>query len=173
MDFGAHALNFQHTVRASRANVCEAWTDPKHVRVWYKPDDSWSTPVAEIDLRAGGKYRIGLKPPVGAAFFEVGEYQEVALPDRLVYTVRFEGTHLQFAGAHLDEPTGAEMETYETVVTVEFHDLPSGWTRVVGAHAGYRSEEDRDRHENGWPRFLQQLAMYCESQGRFSQNPHG
>lgn len=151
MDPETHALNFHHTVHASRATVCEAWTDAEQVKVWYKPDDSWSTPVAEIDLRAGGKYRIGLTPPSESTFFEVGEYREVALPDRLVYTLCFEGTHLQFAGAHLDEPTGAEMETYETVITVEFHELPSGWTRVVGTH-----------------RFLQQLATYCETRGRLS-----
>jgi uncharacterized protein YndB with AHSA1/START domain len=169
MDPMTHALKFQHTVHASRPIVCHAWTDAEQLKVWYKPDDSWSTPVAEIDLRAGGKYRIGLKPPFGSTFFEVGEYQDVALPDRLVYTLRFEGTHLQFAGAHLDEPTGSEMEKYETVITVEFQELPSGWTRVVGTHGGYRNEEDRDRHQNGWPRFLEQLARYCESQSRLSQ----
>jgi len=156
-----YALDFRHTVHAPRAIVCRAWTDAEQLKGWYRPDDSWSTPVAEIDLRAGGKYRIGLQPPVGSTFYEVGIYREVALPDRLVYTVRFEGVHLQFKGGHLDEPTGAAMERYETVITVAFHELASGGTRVVVTHAGYRTEEDRDRHREGWPRFLEQLARYC------------
>lgn len=161
MNQTTYALNVERTVRAPRPFVCQAWTDAERLKVWYKPDDSWSVPVAEIDLRAGGKYRIGLKPPVGPTFYEVGMYGEVALPDRLVYTLRYQGVHLQFQGSHLDEPTGAEMEQYETLITVAFQDLPDGQTRVLVTHAGYRTEEDRDRHREGWPRFLEHFASYC------------
>ena len=142
-----YALDFRHTVHAPRAIVCRAWTDAEQLKGWYRPDDSWSTPVAEIDLRAGGKYRIGLQPPVGSTFYEVGIYREVALPDRLVYTVRFEGVHLQFKGGHLDEPTGAAMERYETVITVAFHELASGGTRVVAQNT-----------ERGWVRIEPRYA---------------
>jgi len=159
----SHVLIVEQIVRAPRSVVCQAWTDPERLKVWYKPDDSWSTPTAEIELRAGGTYRIGLAPPVGPAFYEVGTYREVALPDRLVYTARFEGVHLQFQGVHLDEPTGAEMEQYETVITIEFQDLADARTRVLVTHIGYRTEEDRDRHREGWPRFLEHLARYCEA----------
>lgn len=156
-----HALEAERTIPAPRSFVCQAWTDPERLKAWYRPDDSWSTPIAEIDLRPGGTYRIGLRPPVGPAFHEVGAYREIALPDRLVYTVRFEGTHLQYGGSRFDEPTGAEMEPYETVITVEFDDLPEEETRVRVTHAGYRTAADRDLHREGWPRFLEHLARYC------------
>jgi uncharacterized protein YndB with AHSA1/START domain len=149
-----YGLRFERVINAPRHCVCRAWTEPDRLRAWYKPDDGWSAPVAEIDLREGGTYRIGLKPPGASMFYEVGAFREVALPDRLVYTVRFEG-------AHLHEPTGEEMEKYETVVTAEFRELPEERTRVVVAHEGYRTTEDRDRHQNGWPRFLDHLATYC------------
>jgi uncharacterized protein YndB with AHSA1/START domain len=157
----SYSLEFEQTIDAPRAIVCRAWTDAEQLKAWYKPDDSWSTPVVEIDLRAGGRYRIGLTPPVGATFYEVGTYREVALPDRLVYTARFEGTHHQFEGAHLDQPIAAEMEKYETFITVEFQEPAPRRTRVAVTHTGYRTEEDRDRHRNGWPRFLEHLAVYC------------
>jgi uncharacterized protein YndB with AHSA1/START domain len=149
-----HALHFERVIAASRHVVCRAWTEPDRLKVWYKPDDAWATPTAELDLRVGGAYRIGLQPPGGATFYEVGWFRDVSLPDRLVYTLRFEGVHLH-------EPTGAEMEKYETVITAEFEELPDERTRVIVTHAGYRTTEDRDRHRNGWPRFLDHLASHC------------
>jgi uncharacterized protein YndB with AHSA1/START domain len=149
-----YALRFDRVIAAPRRFVCRAWTEPDRVKVWYKPDDAWSTPAAEIDLRVGGEYRIELEPPGGPAFCEVGRFRDVSLPDRLVYTVRFEGVHLHAT-------TGEEMETYETVIAAEFHELSPERTRVVVAHEGYRTIEDRDRHRNGWPRFLDHLAAYC------------
>lgn len=149
-----YALHFERIIDAARELICRAWTEPDHLKGWYRPDDTWSTPTAEIDLRVGGAYRIGLEPPGGATFYEVGRFREVSLPDRLVYTLRFEGLHLH-------EPTGEEMETYETAITAAFEELPAGRTRVIVAHEGYRTVEDRDRHRNGWPRFLDQLARYC------------
>jgi len=150
----AYALHFDRVIDAPRSFVCRAWTEPKHLKVWYKPDDAWSVPTAEIDLRVGGAYRFGLKPPDGPAFYEVGSFRDVSLPDRLVYSLRFEGLHLH-------EPTGAEMEKYQTLITAEFRELAADRTRVIVAHEGYRTREDRDRHQNGWPRFLDHLASYC------------
>lgn len=124
------------------------------MKAWYRPDDGWATPVAEVDLRVGGAYRIGLTPPGGATFYEIGAFREIALPDRLVYTLCFEGVHRH-------ERTGEEMETYETTITATFDELPAGRTRVIVTHEGYRTRHDRDRHQNGWPRFLDQLARYC------------
>jgi uncharacterized protein YndB with AHSA1/START domain len=151
---GTHALRFERVVDAARELVCRAWTEPDRVKAWYRPDESWSTPTAEIDLRPGGAYRFGLKPPGGPTFHEVGTFLEVSLPDRLVYTLRFEGEHRH-------EQTGEEIETYETVITATFDELASGQTRVIVVHDGYRTVEDRDRHRNGWPRFLDRLAAYC------------
>ena len=151
-----YGLHFDRVIDAPRHFVCRAWTEPDRLRVWYKPDDTWSIPTAESELRVGGAYRIGLKPPGGSTFYEVGSFQEVSLPDRLVYTLRFQGVHLH-------EPTGAEMEKYETLIAAEFQELPAERTRVIVAHEGYRTMEDRDRHQNGWPRFLDHLAKYCSA----------
>ena len=58
---GTHALRFERVVDATRDLVCRAWTEPDRMKAWYRPDDDWATPVAEVDLRVGGAYRIGLK----------------------------------------------------------------------------------------------------------------
>src|SRR5262245_43289795 len=149
-----YALRFERVIDARRGIVCRAWTEPERLRAWYRPDDSWTTPTAEVHLRAGGAYRFGLKPPGGSTFHEVGTFLEVSLPERLVYTLRFEGEHDH-------ERTGEDMETYDTIIMATFEALPSGQTRVIVDHDGYRTVEDRDRHRDGWPRFLDQLARYC------------
>jgi uncharacterized protein YndB with AHSA1/START domain len=151
---GAYGLRFERVIEAPRSIVCRAWTEPERLREWYRPDVAWSTPTAEMDLRVGGAYRFGLKPPGRSRFYEVGVFREITLPDRLVYTCRFEGIHVH-------EPTGALMEDYETLISVEFQELHSSRARVVVRHEGYRSAEDRDRHRSGWPRFLDQLARLC------------
>lgn len=151
-----YALHFERVINAQRSIVCQAWTEPDRLKKWYRPDATWTTPIAEIDLRRGGRYRIGLKPPGGSTFYELGMFREVVLPQRLVYTLRFEGVHLH-------EPTGEQMEKYETLITAEFQELPDRRTRVEVTHAGYRTPEDRDRHQNGWPRFLDELATYCRA----------
>src|SRR5262249_26572685 len=88
------------------------------------------------------------------SFFEVGVFREIVSADRLVYTCRFEGIHVH-------EPTGALMEDYETLITVEFEEFDGRRAQVSVHHEGYRSAEDPDRHQNGWPRFLDQLARLC------------
>jgi uncharacterized protein YndB with AHSA1/START domain len=141
-------------IEAERGVVWRAWTAPQGLLRWYRPDDAWSTPTAEVDLREGGAYRIGLQPPGRPMFYEVGRFREVSPPHRLTYTVRFEGPHRH-------EVTGEDMETYETLITAVFDEEPPGRTRVRVLHEGYRTREDRDRHLNGWPRFLDHLATYC------------
>ena len=59
----AYGLRFERTIEEPRSVVWRAWTDPVRLREWYRPDDAWSTPSAEIDLRVGGTYRFALKPP--------------------------------------------------------------------------------------------------------------
>jgi uncharacterized protein YndB with AHSA1/START domain len=148
---GAYGLRFARVIEAPRSVVWQAWTEPDRLLEWYRPDDAWATSIAEVDLRVGGAYRFGLKPPGRSPFYEVGTFREITLPDRLVYTCRFEGIHVH-------EPTGALMEDYETMISVEFQELAASRTRVALRHEGYRGPEDRDRHQNGWPRFLDQLA---------------
>ena len=103
-----YELSVTKVIRAPRAKVFEAWTTPSWLERWYGLTDEWQTPVAEVDLRVGGQYRLGLQPPGSGVFYEAGEYREVVAGERLVYTVvstAWDGTQ---------------------TVTVEFRDHPDG-----------------------------------------------
>ena len=140
----SHELTVRRVIHAPPERVFEAWTTPAMLRAWYGLDESWSTPVVEVDLRVGGRYRITLAPPDGGSFDEAGEYREVDPPRRLAYT---------------SESTGWEGTQ---TVTVDFLPHPDG-TELVVVEAGYPTAELRDEHAGGWPRFVERLAGMVES----------
>ena len=75
---------------APRDLVFAAMTTPKHVRRWWGIlDDRYSLTVCEIDLRPGGAWRWVGRGPSGEFAFR-GVYQEIAAPERLVYTEIYE-----------------------------------------------------------------------------------
>ena len=75
---------------APRQLVFEAMTKPEYVKRWWGClGEGYSVPVCEIDFRPGGSWRFVNRHPKGEAAFH-GEYREIALPDRIVFTEIFE-----------------------------------------------------------------------------------
>jgi uncharacterized protein YndB with AHSA1/START domain len=68
---------------APRALVWAVWTDPKHATHWWGPH-GFTTPVYEADLRSGGAFRVHMRAPDGTIFPNVGTFEEVVAPERLV-----------------------------------------------------------------------------------------
>ncbi|MBX9624237.1 MAG: SRPBCC family protein [Gemmataceae bacterium] len=75
---------------APRERVWAAYTTPGLLRRWLSGLPGWSLAVCEIDLRPGGKYRYVWRGPDEAEMGMGGVYREVAPPDRLVATERFD-----------------------------------------------------------------------------------
>jgi uncharacterized protein YndB with AHSA1/START domain len=136
-------VRITRTFAAPRERVFQAWTDPEKLKAWWGPP-GYATPVAEVELRVAGRYRLGMrKMPDGEIFYLSGTYREVRPPERLVYTWRWEG-----------EPGGGE-----TQVTVEFRDR-GGSTEVVLVHDMFPSRDERDKHEMGWSGAFEKLATF-------------
>src|SRR5580693_7485808 len=68
--------------------VFEAWTQPELMKRWWTPKSTGMVLKSfDMDLRAGGKYRVELQHPAAKepmVFF--GKYLEVVPPTRLVWT---------------------------------------------------------------------------------------
>ncbi|MFQ5604208.1 MAG: SRPBCC domain-containing protein [bacterium] len=134
-------LCLKRTFAAPRENVFKAWTDPAFLKKWWRVQENWSTPVAEVDLRVGGKYRLGMhSPETGNQYVVQGEYRTVQPPEKLVYTWSWEGEN-----------------PYETLVTVLFHDKGK-YTEVELIHEQFPDREQRDKHNEGWIGCLEQLG---------------
>ena len=85
------ALRMERRFEAAPEDVFDAWTNPEVLRRWWAAAPGWETPSAEVDLRAGGRYRLTMRDPEAGAEHTVGgEYVEVRRPDRLTYTWAWE-----------------------------------------------------------------------------------
>ena len=85
----AKQLVIERTFSASPERVFDAFTDPAQLQQWWWPY-GFSCPTAEVDLRVGGTYRLGMEwpdfIPAEARFSQhmAGTYYEIDRPHRLV-----------------------------------------------------------------------------------------
>ena len=85
------SLRLQRTYDAPAEDVFDAWTNPEVLRRWWAVNAAGITPIAEVDLRVGGRYRISMEDPEsGKKYTAGGEYREVSRPNRLVYSWQWE-----------------------------------------------------------------------------------
>lgn len=131
----ASLLQLRRIIPAARPRVFRAWTNAAQLKKWFAVADGFTTPIADVDLRIGGRYRLGMQPPGNEPVLIVGGvYREIISPEKLVFTWRWES-------ADEDEP--------ETLVTVNF--LEQGYvTEVVLQHELFTSAALRDKHREGW-----------------------
>ena len=139
MDEEKTRLQLRQFISASRAQVFKAWTHPEWVSRWFAPGDM-TVPIADVDVRVGGQYRIQMKNSEGKVYTTTGEYQEIIVNEKLVFSWGWEGP-----------------QRHESRVTVELHDKDSG-TELVLTHERLESEESAGKHTQGWQGCLANLA---------------
>jgi uncharacterized protein YndB with AHSA1/START domain len=131
-------LDLKRFFRASREAVYQAWTRPDLIKQWFAPGPM-TTPLAEVDLRVGGGYRIQMRKPDGETHTTTGVYKEIVPNQRLVFTWGWEGP-----------------DRFETLVTVEFLEKDGG-TELVLTHERFADTGSRDMHREGWEGCLASL----------------
>lgn len=72
-------------IDAPRENVYRCWTDPNLVTQWFAPKP-WTTPRAEMDVRAGGSSLVVMAGPDGNEFPNPGVFLEVVPGRKIVFT---------------------------------------------------------------------------------------
>ena len=87
---GDREIVMTRSFHAPRALVFDAFTKPELVRQWLLGPPGWSMPVCEIDLRVGGKYRYVWRHTNGNQMGMGGVYREIAPPERIVSTEKFD-----------------------------------------------------------------------------------
>ena len=129
------AIRIERTFAAPAQAVFDAWTSVEALRRWYPPGADWDTPVAEVDLRVGGRLRLVLRSPTGEEFGGGGEYREITPPTRLVFTWTWDRP---------DAGDGTQL------VEVDFSEQPDGTTKVVMINRGLLDDATRESHREGW-----------------------
>ncbi|MEO8350938.1 MAG: SRPBCC family protein [Chthoniobacteraceae bacterium] len=72
-------------IDAPREKLFRCWTEPQLLTQWFTPPP-WTTPHAELDVRAGGANFILMRGPDGTEMPNRGVYLEVVKNERLVFT---------------------------------------------------------------------------------------
>lgn len=138
-------LRITRTLPFPRQRVFDAWTQPGQLKQWFAPSMEMTTPVAEVDLKVGGAYKIGM----GATdtILLSGRYLEIVPPEKIVFTWNW--------------PKGFYEAMGETRVTVALKDVDGG-TELTLVHEGFLTAGERDDHDGGWSGCLKKLAAKLE-----------
>lgn len=134
---------------APRPLVFAAWTEPRHLALWWGPH-GFTLPVCEQDFRPGGNYRFCMRAPDGTDHWVWGVYHEIVEPERLVFTWQRED----------EEGLRVGLNNLVTVVLAE----EGTKTRLTLRHAIFQTMADRDDHQNGWTQCLERLAGFVARQ---------
>jgi uncharacterized protein YndB with AHSA1/START domain/DNA-binding transcriptional ArsR family regulator len=111
----SQTLVMTHIFNASPQQVWDAYTDPEHISKWWGPPQT-TVLGCYNDVRVGGLWRFAFRGAEGQDYVVSGSYQEVKVPERLVYTDGF------------GEPDSARPEA---LVTIAFEELPNGQTKLT------------------------------------------
>jgi uncharacterized protein YndB with AHSA1/START domain len=154
-------LTITRILDAPRELVWKAWTEPERVKRWWGPK-AFTTPVAEIGLRVGGRSFSCMRSPEGKDFCGVGVYQEIIKPQRLVVTDSFADEKGNVVPASY---YGMEGDWTNALITVTLDKL-DGKTKLTLEHTGIAgiSPTDFDGMKQGWNESFDKLAEYLEKE---------
>lgn len=122
--------------------VWRAWTDPQALSAWFGPGEPNSVTLAEIDLRPGGRWRIGFRTPDGEAHEVGGEYVEVVPPEKLVFSWAWHST--------------PERVSRVTLLL----RAAEGGTALDFRHERFFDQAARDGHAHGWSLTFEKLDAW-------------
>jgi uncharacterized protein YndB with AHSA1/START domain/DNA-binding transcriptional ArsR family regulator len=132
-------VRIERTFAASAEEVFDAWTSPEVMRRWFHCGVDWDTPLAEVDLRVGGKVRVVMRRPDGTEVEAQGEYKLIDRPHRLVMTWAFD-----------DDPSN------EQLIELSLRES-EGSTTALMVNSGISTDGRRAAQEEGWQGCFDQL----------------
>lgn len=155
-DMATKDLLIERVFEATRERVFDAFTQPEHLRKWWGPK-MVGIPVAEFDVRPGGKIFIAERAPDGAMNYIAGVVREIERPSRLVFAIHFADADRR----RVAPPTGAGLPSNwdgEIVSSVTFSAEGRG-TRVTirGQRSGVTAKFN-ELARVGWGEALDKLA---------------
>lgn len=145
-------LTISRVIRAPRARVWQAWSEPDHLKVWWCPKP-WTTEVRAFDMRPGGAFHTFMSGPDGDTSDNPGVFLEVVPQERIVFT------------SVLGEGWRPITSWLPMTAIITLEDVPEG-TRY-SALVLHKDEADRRKHQemgfdDGWGICIAQLEAYAQ-----------
>lgn len=144
-------LTISRLVRAPRAALWRAWTDPSLLKEWWCPKP-WTTEVRAFDLRPGGAFYTFMRGPDGGTSDNPGCFLELVPQARIAFTSMLIA----------DWRPATPWLAFTAVITMA--DEAEG-TRYV-ATVMHPDQATRDRHHQmgffeGWGTCIDQLESFA------------
>ena len=146
---GDREIVITRTVKAPRALVWKACTEPAHIDQWWGPN-GFANKTLSLDLRVGGQWKYTMTGPDGKVWPNLITYTEVTPIDRLAYDHGDWENPKMFTGS------------------LSFTDVEGG--TLVTLHNVFQSKDVRDQAiekygaAEGGKQTLTRLAEYVQKQ---------
>ncbi|MDX1403863.1 MAG: SRPBCC domain-containing protein [Woeseiaceae bacterium] len=135
-----NSLVLKRTFPANCERLFAMWTTAELMMQWFCPSEDMTVPVAEVDAREGGSYRVVMEDKDGKTYSPSGVYEKVVPNQQLVFSWKWADSELI------------------TRVTIDFKAINDDETELTLTHEGFPETEIRDRHNEGWEDCLSRLA---------------
>ncbi|WP_186074610.1 SRPBCC family protein [Burkholderia gladioli] len=144
-------LVISRVLRAPRAALWRAWSEPALLAQWWCPTP-WTTEVVAFDLRPGGAFHTTMRGPDGGVSDNPGSFLEVVPQARLVFS------SLLTAGWRPAKPW------LGFTAVIDMEDDPAGCRYT--ARVMHLDEAAREQHEqlgffDGWNTVITQLEAFA------------
>lgn len=148
-----HDLVISRLLKAPRASLWRAWTEPDRLKQWWCPRP-WVTEVRAFDLRPGGAFHTVMSGPDGGTSDNPGCFLEIVPGERIV------STSMLLAGWRPATPW------MPMTAVITFAD-EAGGTRYT-ATAMHPDAATRERHAQmgffeGWNLCIDQLEAFART----------
>ena len=81
-----NSLVLTRALPASREKVFAAWTEEEMIKQWFCPSAGMTVPVAELDAREGGAYRLVVEDSDGETYSPSGTYEKIVPNEQLIFS---------------------------------------------------------------------------------------
>jgi len=140
-------ITLTRKIEAPPEVVFEVWVNSRHLCKWWGPA-GFSSPRCDIDPRPGGAIRIDMEAPNGTIYPMNGFFEEVVVPEKLVFTTN-----------GIDS---LDHSLFEVLNTVTFSG-DRETTLTLQTHILKKTEESMpyvEILETGWKESLERLDSY-------------
>jgi len=132
-------LDITQEFNTSVANLFDAWCNTDVIKRWFAPGDM-TVPEASVDFRKNGFYRIVMQEKDGSEHIIGGQYKDIILNEKLVFTWQWENS------------------PFVTTVTILFSELVGGRSKLKLTHQEFTDQETCEKHTYGWNGCLANLT---------------
>lgn len=134
------SLVLKRRIKAAPEKVYEAWTKPEQMTLWWGGGSgSPKKPIAETDLKVGGRFRVQFWGTNDEHHSVSGIYREVVPNRKLCFSWAWQSTPER-----------------ESLVTIDLNPVNDG-TVLTLTHEQFFDEKARDDHGVGWNASLDRL----------------